>query len=485
MTRLLPAVLALLLFTPGLSGQDAECFFESRGRTAGTEEGGVEIIHFFDPFVVVCTDGAELRANQGRLNRGLGELYLAGNVLFQDTARTLTSNEATYNSGTARLWATGNVVFTDRGDGTTIRGPELEYFRATEDRPLSRMTATRRPTVTVPPRPGADPGDPLQLVADRVVVLGDDDLSASGTVVITRPDLHATSAEARYLSTTESLELRQDAVIRSEAYELGGEIIRARLVEGALEYVHSQTAASLRGEDLEVTAPDLQLFFAEDQLQRAVARGDEEALADAFSRTFRIRADSLDAALVDQQLELVHAVGRAFAVTVDTATADARAADVAALMGGGSERALLRHDWIRGDTIIGYFEPSLPAEQEVETAPVADAENGRDPAERPSVELRRLHARGSAQSLYRLRGETDPPGQRSNINFLVGQEIELELAEGELQVAQVTGLQQGVYLEAAANGAVTAPAGPSEAMPLPEQSEPEPLEPDVPSPNPA
>src|SRR5690606_31776664 len=73
-------------------------------------------------------------------------------------------------------------------------------------------------------------------------------------------------------------------------------------------------------------------------------------------------------------------------------------------------------------------------------------------------QLRKLIARRNAQSFYRLASENPAdPGCR-NLSFLVGAEIELDVAEGELEVANVRGLEQGLYLEAN-NCASTPPAG--------------------------
>jgi lipopolysaccharide export system protein LptA len=452
--RLLLLALLLPIAPTAAQSQEGLCDFRSFGRTSGVEENGVPIVIFHDPFTVVCQDGAELRANSGRLNRQINEVHLVGNVLFQDPNRTLTSQEATYNSRTARLWATGNVIFTDRVEGTSIRGPELEYFRATEERPLAQMTATMRPTVTVPARPGADPAEPLEIVANRVFLLGANDLTAYEDVIITRPDLRGTGGEARYDSAAESLELRQGARIVSDDYELAGEVIQARLADGALEHVYARTDASLRGEDLLVTAPELQLFFVDDALGRAVARAVDGEQTEAISETFRIRADSLDANLVDRQLDQVFAVGRAFAEMLDSSPLPVSEGPAIATSASESPQ-LLASDWIRGDTIIAYFEPvGAPAEDLAEATdsapdPLVQGENER------SVELRRLFASGSAHSLYRVAADGAPPGERNNVNFLVGDQIELDMHDGELHVAHVTGLRQGVYLEA---DPVSAPA---------------------------
>src|SRR5690606_21108772 len=87
---------------------------------------------------------------------------------------------------------------------------------------------------------------------------------------------------------------------------------------------------------------------------------------------------------------------------------------------------LLARDWIRGDTIIGYFEPAEPDSMAADSAvadptrPPADSLAGGDGGDPPPVEMRRLVALGSAQSLYRMtpRGREGNPDTGPNVNFL-------------------------------------------------------------------
>jgi len=492
----LPLVLLLVGVNPS-AAQERVCNFEAVGRTEQIDQGGSSLILLHDPFTVRCTDGAVLRANSGRLIQAVRELYLSGDVYFQDAEQTLTAEEATYNSGTGRLRATGNVEFVDRAEGTTLRGPELVYDRATETRPEAHVTATGRPTLTI--RRGDEDEDagaePIELVADRVFMVGRDDLSAFGAVVVTRTDFQATGGEARYDAATEELEMRQDARVTSEEYELAGEVVRARMAEGALEWVHARTRAALRGEDLLVTAPDLEIFFEAQAMQRAIARspeGVEGGRPLATSRTFEIEADSLDASFIEDRLDQVHAVGSARGESVDT-TSSAATSTIAATpptrddlaedarnddADDGATAAAPRvgtTDWIRGDTVIAYFVPAPEPDGSGEGGQVAiDAEAyDSERAATRSVDLSRLTALGSAQSLYRMRADGEPAGstERRNLNFLVGDSIELVLADGELSVANVSGLRHGIYLEA--NAAAVTGAGQS-ILPLDEIPPPEP-----------
>jgi lipopolysaccharide export system protein LptA len=481
-----PIILALLLGTTAVPavGQQRDCQYEQgpTGRAEQTQIGGELLIILHDPFSVNCADGTHLRANSGRINRTRGEHTLVGDVFFRDADNSLTADEATYTTGNARLWARGDVVLTDLAEGSTLRGPEIEYFRATDQRPEAQIVATQRPQLTLPARgPDDRPGEPIELVADRLTIVGEDDLSAFGSVVITRSDLHATGGEARFAQGTESFELRHDARVRSDGQELAGEVIQARMNEGLLEHVHARNDASLTGDDLRMTAPDIQLFLEEEVLERVVARtavDEAGGRALAIARDFRIEADSIDAVFRDERIDNVVAIGSARGETIpaeangagddevaitepldDETAPDEQVArdDVveAAEPEGVADRApaITERDWIRGDTIIGYFQP------------VASAGDEADEDEAAEVELHRLIARGSAQSLYRLWNQ--PEGEagrgRPNINFLVGEEIELDFTDGELAVANVVGLHRGIYLDAELGTPVPdedTPAGP-------------------------
>jgi lipopolysaccharide export system protein LptA len=447
------ARLASLLLPLGLAGlavplaaQERVCDLARSGRVDRQERAGGSILNLHDPFVVRCTDGTELRANRGTFNQGTRRLDLHGNVFFEDPIRTLTADDAVYQGDIGRLHATGNVVFVDRQEGSTIRGPELEYFRPIGDRLEPQVYARQRPHLTLAPRDSGEDAEPLEIDADAVDIVGRDELHARGSVVITRTDLRATSREARYDGATGGLELRGDATIRSGDYDLAGQVVQARMVENALEHVHARTDASLQGEDLMVTAPDLQLFFADDLLQRAVARVPRaDSLgprAVATSETFRLEADSIDALVPAQRVEQVVAIGRARGESIDTLVS--REARVAALdvdtavvaepdpspAVPAAPRGLIDHDWIRGDTIIGYFASAAPTEKGDTTAV-----------------LERIVARGSALSLYRVEKENTSPDARRGINFLSGNEIVLTFAAGELELAEVDGLGTGVFLD--------------------------------------
>jgi lipopolysaccharide export system protein LptA len=467
--------LAGLILAPELRAQaePGQCNILENRRIERRIEAGVPMIYVTGPFLIRCPGGEELRALEGTVNEWTREILLTGNVFFQDPTRTLTAQEATYWANLGRLYATGNVVFTDRQEGSTIRGPELEYFRAMEGRPEPQVNAGQRPHLTLQPREASESAEPLEIDADRLSIIGQNDLSAYGNVIIRRSDLDATAGEAHYDGGAEVLDLQQNARIRSEEFDLTGETVRARMPDGGLEHVIARTDAALVGEELRVTAPELQLFISGELLQRAVARtgvdpqGNRTGRAIATARAFRLEGDSIDALTPGQRVDQVIAIGRARGESIDTTRSDAGPApadSLAALVPADVDTiaatdtvtsrsagvlAAIDRDWIVGDTIIGYFEyPTAPRD----TAAIEDPAATEDlPAvgddEQPDAELRRLVARGMAQSLYRTEPEAGSQSDRRGINYLAGETIELTFEEGELQVARVDGLRRGLYLD--------------------------------------
>ncbi|HEV2129557.1 MAG TPA: hypothetical protein VGR27_00555 [Longimicrobiaceae bacterium] len=449
--------------------QPRDCNLIESVRYEETVQGGVPMITITGPFLFRCADGTELRANFGTLDQATRELFLNGNVFYRDPERQMTSQQARYSSAIRRLHATGDVVFTDVVGGSVLRGPELEYYRVMPGRPLAQVIATSRPHVTLQPRSQRDTGgEPLEVDADRVTIVGEDQFSAVGRVVITRSDIDANANEARYDSARELLELRGSAQVRGEQFDLTGDRIDAILPEGGLQHVLARRNAALQGEDLRVQAPELQLFFARDSLERMVARGEAEGVepgrATAISRTFRLDADSLDALLPGQRLERVIAVGSARGEARDTTEAGLPVPEPPAEAASG---VITDRDWILGDTIIGFFSA-------VDT--VTPPPNAAGEQRQAEVQLDRILAQGSARSLYRIRRNDAPPDAAPALNYLAGDHIELTLTEGELEVANVTGLRRGLYLDPAppAPAEEAGEGDPSAAPPAAEPAPPTP-----------
>lgn len=459
---LLPLALLCALPAAGAAQAGSCALVENRFVNRQDMGGGYVVIHVSGPLRVDCDGGTTLRADSATVYGASNEVHLHGSVDYRDPTRTLTSRYATYSSVTGRLYATGNVVFTDVARGSTLRGPELEYFRVMPGRPQPQVIAGQRPHLTVVPSGNAENREPLEIDGDRITSVGENFFSASGNVVIRRSDLDATAAEATHDGAAQTLNLRGNARIQGERFDLSGETVDATMPGNRLERVVARRDAELVSDRLRVDGPEIHLFFQDDLLQRLVTRrpagqeGGERPLVAATG--LRLEADSVEAVLPGQVLERVYAVGRAHAETVDTAGQPPAPTGPRARLARQerpAEPGVTRdRDWVLGDTVVGYF---APRDSAAAPAPRARA----DAAPEDEVELERVVAKGSARAFYRVRDEEDRVPEVPGMNYLVAREIELTMRDGAMDVAEARGLQRGVYLDP------SAPVAPAPAPPAP------------------
>ncbi len=478
--RIVPLALAALasLVSTDARAQNVCNLIYQTGTWISVGAEGQRVINAGGPLYIQCSNGEELRADSAVVYEAINEFHLFRRVDYQDPGRSLTSDYATYNGNTGRLWATGSVVFTDKNRGSTLRGPNLEYFRAAPGRPDAQAIATERPHLTVVPRSGRG-RDPMEVDADRITTVGENHVNAEGNVVIEGKDMDAWGQTAYYDATQERMELRTNARAKGERYDLTGDFIEADLAEGSLERVLSRGNARLTEERMRVTGPQLQLFFARDSLQRLVSS--HSATADgagggtgrsvALARGFRMEADSLEALTPGQRIRQVIAIGTAQGQAWDTLrAAGPNPADTAAAAPDTvAGLALGERDLIFADTITGFFAADSAGGAPAGTAPAAGDTARADstpaaapasglvrppPAARPdsaNAELERMLAVGSARSLYRLRPSREEqqrnPNGKIGINYVIADTIDLAFAEGEVDIATVRGLKRGVYLD--------------------------------------
>ncbi|HEU4455258.1 MAG TPA: LptA/OstA family protein [Longimicrobium sp.] len=508
--RLLAAALgalALCLAVPSRAAAQNTCeLVYQNGPWTSVGDPAQRVISADGPLLVRCSAGEELRADSAVIYQTINEVHLFGQVDYQDPGRALTSDQATYNSATGRLYATGNVVFTDKNRGSTLRGPELEYFRAAPGRPDAQAIATGRPHLTVTPKPGrsGERRDPMEVDADRITSVGERFVTAEGNAVIVSKDTRSTAEEAYYDADEERVELRRNARVDSEKYDLTGNFIETRLEDGAIRQVLSRTNARLESERMTATGPQLQLFFERDLLQRTVASrepgtaaaGDSTAAGPrsvALSKGFRLEADSIEAISPDQRLRQVNAVGKAQGISWDTIPPAPRVVTGDSAGDSGQVRAipvsnppaasattppegLEGKDVLTADTIVAFFRQDSAAAAAAGTdsagprvlgtpaAPATPARPDTAAGDTAATEIERLVATGDARSLYRMRPDSTKPAEtKSGLNYLIGDQIELKFVDGEVDVAHVRGLKRGVYLDPAqpraAGDSATAAAG--------------------------
>ena len=340
-------------------------------------------------------------------------LYLIGAVHYTEPRVTVNSRRMSYYRLEERLFAEGNVDAV-LPSGTSMQGPQAEYFRQTPARPRTRMVATGRPRISLAQHDSLGrPAEPVLLVAERVLMEGDSLVYASGRVEITRTDVEARGDSVFLDSGREYARLMRGPSItgRSERpFKLNGSLIDLYSRQRLLQRVVSSGQARAESEGMVLTSDTLDLRVADNRLQRAFAWG--AGRARVVSPGNDIVADSLDVVMPAQKIREVRAVRRAFAQTLpDT------------LRIRTPER-----DWLRGDTIVARFD-SVPAS---------------DTARRPRV--REVVALGSASSFYHIAAQNGDP-TRPGINYVRGGTITVALREQQVQTVTVTDSAVGVYVE--------------------------------------
>jgi len=359
-----------------------------------------------------------LYADSAELYDTIKLYYLFGNVRYREARVNIDADRVTYFLSEERILAEQNVR-ASLPSGSSMRGPEAEYFRPVAPlRQVAELRAPRRPTFTLIQRDSTGKvGDPATLLADRVTVVGDSLYYAGGNVDITRPDLHATSDSAFMDETRQYGRLLRRPQIEGRgerSFVLRGKVIdlfsKNRLVERVIAIDSAQAVSG----DLDLRSDSIDLRVTENKLSRAYAWGPGGARAVSPDRT--ITADSLDVQMPNQRVSEVHAVRHAYAETAPDST----------------KVKSSQRDWLRGDTIVAAFDSALAA----------------DTASRPRI--RELTATGSASSFYQIpsnKGVDSLP----NLNYVRGSAITVSFRDQEVQSVVVQNQAAGVFLEPAAD----------------------------------
>ena len=359
-------------------------------------------------------------------------LYLIGAVHYTEPRVTVDSRRMNYFRLEERLAALGDVNAV-LPTGTTMRGPQAEYFRQTAARPRTRMVATGRPRISLAQHDSAGrAAEPVLLVAERVLLEGDSLVYASGRVEITRTDIEARGDSAFLDGSREFARLMRQPSIsgRSERpFKLSGALIDLYSRQRLLERVVASTQARAESDDMTLTSDTIDLRVSANRLQHAYAWGAKRARV--ISPGNDIVADSLDIVMPDQKIREVRALRKAFAQSQPDST----------------RIRTTERDWLRGDTVVARFD-SVPAT---------------DTSRRPRV--REVVARGTASSFYHIpaqNGDRTKPG----INYVRGSTITVAFREQQVHTVTVTERAAGVYIEPASDTASTRPAAaPNAAAP--------------------
>ena len=370
-------------------------------------QGGGVTYHCQGQDNTLVADSAEYYGDQS-------VLYMIGRVHYTENRAKVDSDRMTYFQLEDRLRAEGNVNVRTQS-GTTIKGPLIDYYRATSSRPQPRTVASQRPHMSIVQKGATnDKPDPAEVDANTIVAEGDNLVYASGNVQIARPDLVAKGDSAFLDGTREFARLMRGPSVESRKgrpFTLTGGIIDLFSKNRQLERVVATPTGHVLSQDLELLADSVDLRVRENQLQQIMAWG-SKSRAKALSPDRDVTADSIDARMPRQRLREVRAIGKAYANS---------APDTAHII--SQER-----DWMRGDVVIAEFDSAAAG----------------DTTSRPQA--RRIVATGNASSFYQLAG-SGKAKTLPNINYVRGRVITVLFAAKAVSRVVVTDKASGVYLE--------------------------------------
>jgi lipopolysaccharide export system protein LptA len=457
---LLWAAVALCTAPAGASAQAVCQVVSSERVNAVTLFTGTRLIFASRPDVE-CDDGTRIQADSAEVNEGAGVSRFFGNFRFRDPTRSLTSGFAEFYDQQDRLLAWQDVVLTQSADGSVMRGDTLEYYRASDfiQEDLLSMRGGRVRS-TLPPRAGT--GAPYDVESDRLVIQGEDRVTATGMVSVVRDSLRAWGDTMTFNPDTDRLRLGGLARIEGETYELTGGVIDLLVPADTLREVLAQRNPVLTTEGMVLTAPrEIRIDLEAGEIERLVAVGDpppaspegagspEGALRAprprAEAEDFVLVGDSLDVAVPGGALERVVAIGDARGESLREPASEAEQLELEALP------EILRGEWMEGDTIIATFVPNEPTTDSLSIPlDMSMAEPSAPDSGEARYRLDRLVALGNARSLYRVApsDSAEAASGRRALHYVTGREITVLLVDGEVNRMEVTD-PAGVHLEPA------------------------------------
>jgi hypothetical protein len=416
---LVPCLLAVpLAAQQPASGAGCQFHIDSVGGLGIQRVVGSDTNYYAGGFVQLSCIGTRVVMQSDSLiffGRGRNSQALfIGHVRYRDSSITMDADRGTYFRSGERWEARGKVLTTNLANGSTMRGPSLDYYRAMPGvRDTSEAYAIGRPTIHSFPRDsGGAPAEPYVVVGDRVRLKGDDRMWAGGRVTIDRSDFSA-KGDSLFLDSGSGQKglLLGDPRMRGlgrDSFELTGTRIALALDGSAITYVSALGNGHAVSADLDLVADTIGLDLEKEQLVQTVAWG-KEIRPRGVTSTHELRGDSLAFDTPGQQLREI----RSFA---------------AAWVGGKADRASGERDWIAGDTITVSLVPWDSAG-----------------TERTAVQL--IDARGAARSFYRI---ANGGGPLASINYSRGDRILVRMkppGEQGVDRVDIQGDVDGVHLE--------------------------------------
>src|SRR5579863_648563 len=383
-------------------------------------------------------------------------LYLIGHVHYTEPRVTVDSHHMTYFVNEGRLVA-DTEVYAVMSSGTTMRGPHADYLRVIPGlRTRAQLTATGRPHMHLVQKDSASSApDTAGVDADRVFMDGDSLVYASRRVIIKRTDLTATSDSAFMNQSTgyARLILGSPTIVghdKAHPFTLKGDLIDLFAANHQLTRVLAMQHGDALSKDMHLTSDTIDLRFDAKVLSRAFAWGESRARATTPERD--ILADSIDVIMPQQIIHQVRSIGKAYATSIHDST----------------HFKSKERDWMKGDTIISYFDTTSihprTANQQAAQSPapgggvaakdhgpkaVSDVASGgaaAAPAQDSQPEVKTVVAKVKARAFYQM-APRDKTQVRPALNYVRGRIITIDLVNRQVSMVTVIDSAAGVYLE--------------------------------------
>jgi hypothetical protein len=399
------------------------------GRQVQSPDG---VNYFAGGGVIIRCDGTSIVMKSDSVAAYAARIVqFIGNVSFRDSSFTLTADNGTYFKDGERWEARGNVVTNNLKTGSSLTGPNLDYFREVRGiRDTVEVYADGRPTIKYVTRDRAGVAqEPYVIVGDRVRMKGEDQVWAGGTVTVDRSDLQ-TRSDSLMLRTgkagTGTLTRGSPSLkaMGKDTLDLTGTRIDFTLDDQDLTGVQSSDSAHAVTKELDLAADTIAINLEDEKVELTRAWG-RQRRAIGLSEEYELRADSLVVESPGQELKEVRGFGTAWAGFEPDS--------------GSSER-----DWISGDSLVIRFA----------RAP--------GPADSSKTRVVAVEARGAAKSFYQVQ-DRKKPDARPGLNYARADRILISMRPaGEEGVERVDffGHVDGVQLEPDSAGSQRKPAMP-------------------------
>lgn len=272
-------------------------------------------------------------------------IRLIGKAQYRDADVTIDGDTLTYLKASELLQARQAVRIVNKGNGSTLEGPYVDYYRAVRGvRDSAESTALSRPTVTYQvPRATGDTIDPSPylIVADGLKGYGSNRLTGWGNVTVDRDSLAGRGDSLLYATgaTEEVTLVGNPATLRragTDSFSVAGRRVVLGLQGEELRRVRALGQGHIVGGAGEIIADSAALDFEDGKLI-ATRAWDRVAKAKVLAEGYEITGDSVAIDTPNERLRELRVFGNGMLVEPDSAAVTVTPVDTAVIASDSTE----------------------------------------------------------------------------------------------------------------------------------------------------